>query len=331
MFLNVAIYSGKLFKKYVLDLLRDGEVSFKDKSDTENTLRICEKFGLPKAEEFICKLLKRKPRREMQKTETVLADIRVFNTQFQGGDCPDGYVLVPGNESYYTPGRGEDFCVMKYAASEEEDSNAVSRQGTLPWVDIERAEADAACRANGEGYHLITNAEWMTIARDIEATPENWSGGSVGSGFLPRGNSNSNAALASANDDDPYHGIGATDWTHKRTHTLSNGEVIWDMAGNVLQWVANTLTTVENGWKEFSDLQKFPLDSDIRSLFGPVGNYDSNQGTGMIYMFNRGAVFRGGTWGDNFGAGIFAANLGISAVDSTYDIGFRCAVAAGAH
>jgi hypothetical protein len=95
--------NGKLFKKYVLDLIRRGEVSFKDRADAENTLRICEELGLPKAEEFICKLLKRKPRREMLKMDTMLTESRVSNTHFQTGDCPEGYVLVPGNLSYNTP------------------------------------------------------------------------------------------------------------------------------------------------------------------------------------------------------------------------------------
>lgn len=42
----------------------------------------------------------------------------------------------------------------------------------------------------GSGYHLITNDEWMTIARSIEATASNWSTRKVGQGNLWNGVSN---------------------------------------------------------------------------------------------------------------------------------------------
>ena len=42
----------------------------------------------------------------------------------------------------------------------------------------------------GAGYHLITNNEWMTIARNIEANPTNWSNGITGSGYISNGVSN---------------------------------------------------------------------------------------------------------------------------------------------
>ncbi|OYX42543.1 hypothetical protein B7Y94_03150, partial [Candidatus Saccharibacteria bacterium 32-49-12] len=40
------------------------------------------------------------------------------------------------------------------------------------------------------------------------------------------------------------NGTGQTTGEQKRTHTLSNGEVIWDLAGNVWEW---TDATVSNG------------------------------------------------------------------------------------
>jgi hypothetical protein len=42
---------------------------------------------------------------------------------------------------------------------------------------MNQSEAIAACKSLGQGYHLVTNNEWMTIARNIESQGENWSTG----------------------------------------------------------------------------------------------------------------------------------------------------------
>ncbi|MEO5968670.1 MAG: SUMF1/EgtB/PvdO family nonheme iron enzyme [Bdellovibrionia bacterium] len=55
---------GRLFRKYILNFLRYGKVTFKDNIDAENTLTICEDLGLPLAEEYIClRVLDRELRR----------------------------------------------------------------------------------------------------------------------------------------------------------------------------------------------------------------------------------------------------------------------------
>jgi formylglycine-generating enzyme required for sulfatase activity len=318
-------FNGRLLKEYVLDLIRDGEVSFKDRADAENTLRICEKLGLAEAEEFICKHLKRKSRRELAKKETGLKGSQVSRAHSQIGDCPEGYLFIPGNESYPTPTQGEDFCVMKYAASQGEGNNAVSRQGTLPWVGINRNDAATACSANGEDYHLITNSEWMAIARNIEGNDVNWNQGDgpVGQGTLSRGNSNSTGALAPGSDESSL----ATDWINRRTHTLSTGELIWDMAGNVWQWVSDPLILAgQSRWQEMSILN----DTGHRHLLGPRGGFTSAQGIGKIVPGSTGAVLRGGAWSAETIAGIFAAALDYSATYSySSSLGFRCAAAVG--
>ena len=63
----------------------------------------------------------------------------------------------------------------------------VSIPNKFPIADIIHTAAIAACQSMGAGYHLITNNEWMTIARNIEQQGDNWNTGIVGSGGIYRG------------------------------------------------------------------------------------------------------------------------------------------------
>lgn len=55
----------------------------------------------------------------------------------------------------------------------------LSQAGKYPIAVINQTEAIAACQSMGSGYHLITNDEWMTIARSIEVNPVNWNSGTI--------------------------------------------------------------------------------------------------------------------------------------------------------
>ena len=110
--------------------------------------------------------------------------------------CPTGFIAVPGNATFSTA----DFCAAQYEMTYTDadspnspvlgqdwntvvyDSNKVpvSQAGKYPIGNISQTQAIAACASMGAGYHLITNNQWMTIARNIEANPLNWSGGTVG-------------------------------------------------------------------------------------------------------------------------------------------------------
>lgn len=73
-------------------------------------------------------------------------------------------------------GGGTDWNSVAYVPGK----SIVSMPGKYPIAEINQAEAIDACMSMGNGYHLITNDEWMTIARNIEANPSNWSSGTVG-------------------------------------------------------------------------------------------------------------------------------------------------------
>ena len=182
-------------------------------------------------------------------------------------DCNPGYVLVPGDAALGS--RSSDFCLSKYemkavldADSSPVDGKALgvaaasthtpqSRAQDLPWGAMNLATSISECASLGSEYHLVTNAEWMTVARNIESVPSNWSGGAIGNGHLNTGHSDgwANAGqdflAASTDDNDACFGTNNpnclnpldNDYWQKRTHTLSNGEIIWDLAGNMNSWV----------------------------------------------------------------------------------------------
>jgi hypothetical protein len=82
--------------------------------------------------------------------------------------CPTGYILVPANSSFTR----ESFCVMKYEARKDPSTGqAVSTATGTPWVSVSWYEAQSACKR--VGGHLVNEGEWMTIARNIEATAIN--------------------------------------------------------------------------------------------------------------------------------------------------------------
>ena len=105
--------------------------------------------------------------------------------------CPEWYTAVPWNPDFpYADWSVKDFCVAKYQMSyddrsERDNSNwnwrnynstktPVSMANRLPIINITQNQAITECKKIWA--HLITNNEWMTIARNIEKQWENWSG-----------------------------------------------------------------------------------------------------------------------------------------------------------
>jgi formylglycine-generating enzyme required for sulfatase activity len=255
------------------------------------------------------------------------------------------WVKVPANTQLSTA----EFCVMKYEAKSVSNT-ATSQTALTPWVNISRADAITKCQALGAGYDLITNAQWQAIARNIESVPSNWSAGSL-TGNVNDGNSinrghsdNSPAfspanALAASTDDLPCFGTSNNscttgshaDFSQKRTHRLSNGAVIWDIGGNVWEWVKDNNNSAQGADKYVSQLDG----SDDLLNWGAAGNYsakaDGERG-GLGYgnlNVSSGAVQRGGDWLNLTFAGVFAAGSGYDPASTFGSVGFRCSAVGG--
>jgi hypothetical protein len=269
----------------------------------------------------------------------------ILNGVVKKDSCPSGYVLVPGNSDFGT----SDFCVMKYEAQKSAIMQAVSIQGGSPWTDVSWYDAREACRRSGG--HLITNAEWMTIARNIETQASNWQSGVVGSGCMYGGHMDNLPAnkLVTSDDGTPYYGTNSSDETtvtchfvtgsdnkkaSRRTMVLSNGEVIWDVSGNVWEWVdeqcANASDYSSTYWYNIDDWVEWThasLSDYEEFVAGPSdSSYDSTKGVGKYYgcTANGKALLRGASWGSGVRAGVFTMDFSYSPSFSHVSVGFRC-------
>lgn len=261
-------------------------------------------------------------------------------TQVANLDCPTGYITVPGSSLYGT----NAFCVMKYEAKNV-GGVATSVAAGTPWVSISQTSAISTSAAACSGCHLITEAEWLTIVQNVLSVPSNWSGGAVGSGYIYSGhNDNSPAyALAAGADSDGYNGTGNTSPSNqRRTLTLTNGAVIWDLAGNVYEWTDGTIAAAQlpgyvtdSGytWRDWGSTTLIlnSLSVTATPSYGTpaASNWTSAQGIGQLYSnYNETAsglrgFIRGGYWNTFGSAGVSTLNLNPNPGDPSSHFGFR--------
>ncbi len=297
--------------------------------------------------------------------------------------CPDWFIEVPWNRDIWQP----SFCVAKYEMSfawlQQLDNNwdwnaysyldndainvihtwvLVSAQWNSPIAEITQPQAIAECEAMWEWYHLITNNEWMTIARNIEQQWQNWSSWNVWEWYIFNGiseestmwcdwNSASNLPIASQWWTVTWHDI----CDLKNKLILSNWQEIWDFSWNVWEHVngANTLDWTNYNtmnanvcwinWAADWDWYSYTswwLDTEPQCEFVNGYTYDSiwpsttwlNTDNGiwriLSYRVNNSTInrvfLRGGTASDPSLTGVFALRVSRTLSDWTRDTGFRC-------
>ena len=126
----------------------------------------------------------------------------------------------------------------------------------------------------------------------------------------------------------------------RRTLTLSNGAVIWDLAGNVWEWTSGTFTTGQPGvtgggidWREWTAVTNlgtllpniFPSGTGISG----ANTWNNSKGIGEIYSTadetgTQRSFMRGGSWWGNY-PGVLSVALNFMPDWSDLDVGFRVA------
>lgn len=258
--------------------------------------------------------------------------------------CPDGYIAVIGNNTLGT----SDFCVMKYEARNVGDSPASVPEGT-PWTLISAFNAFTKCsQIVSRGYYgkfaMISNPEWMTLARDIESVDTNWSNGTVGDGTLARGwsayvsygDSWTNTTIASDASESCLYNTGdgtcssTGEFVYKRTQDLSGGGKIWDLAGHLFEWVdwspnddtytLHATPSCGTGWKLFTT----PCNDLEEDDYLPLITQDYLQGIGRYAPGTGGAAFRGGRLTYGHISGVFTLELHSDGTNESTSHTFRC-------
>ena len=145
------------------------------------------------------------------------------------------------------------------------------------------------------------------------------------------------ALAASSNDSDGYYGTGNTSGNQRRTLTLTNGAVIWDMAGNLWKWTAGQTSGGQPGasgltWREWNTIAGTgSLSPNPHPSYGTpaASNWTTSNGIGQIYSSStepglRGFL-RGGNWYTGSIAGVLTLLLNTSPSYAGSNVGFRVA------
>lgn len=233
---------------------------------------------------------------------------------------------------------------MKYEASQVGVSNVpISTSGVLPWVNLSQptALADSPNVAGCTGCHLITEAEYLTIVQNVLSVTSNWSGGTVGSGYIYSGHNDdapANALAADPSDANGYAGETNQGGNQRRTLTLTNGQVIWDLAGDVSEWTSDTVGTGQPGvngggyaWRQWTAITNPGTISPDPSPAGigiiGSGAWTSAKGIGQIYSNTNETLTmdleRSGYWDDGVYAGVGFLYLNDQPSEFDTTTGFR--------
>ncbi len=274
-----------------------------------------------------------------------------WNWNAEPPSCPTGFIKVPWNADFNQVW----FCVAKYEMTysnlSTNPSNSwwntypytlstnIASQAWYPIASITQSWAIDACRSMWSWYHLITNNEWMTIARNIEWVWVNWSWSTPWNWWLFRWISEELTYGCDWNPDLEW-GVPSTNVNcTRRVHTLSNWEKIWDFVGNVWEHVDrsnNPNITTAQVWNgnlcnaiSYWHVNWDPSTTCQANYWPSLSNTKWWSDKGMWYIRNStwtDKIFLRWAWAwDSVNSWIFSISLDWIWGSSSSYIGFRCA------
>ena len=239
----------------------------------------------------------------------------------------DSWTYIPSNSGNMGLNH---FFVMTNEASVVNTENGeipTSTNNLAPKQGLNAYDAYNMCKSLGDDFFLISNKEWMAIARNIEKVDKNWTGGLSGSGCLFRGNSGETVCGYDSSVDPDFSDTRESD---RYIFTLNNGSLINDFSGNLNEWVdfkrdvdgyqSVASSCSESGSNIDSIICNELFDEDYNSEKG----YLSIEGVGKFSIDSQGGLKRGGYYASNNGAGIFSFFASGSPSSGGSFFGFRC-------
>jgi hypothetical protein len=207
-----------------------------------------------------------------------------------------------------------EFKVGKYLSGQSADGKVIITADAAPWVDINFSDSKAA--AKDAGYSLITETQYLALALNIAGVAANWVSGIVGEGRMFQGLRDYSV------DEVQPASAGPDDGNERRWMELSNGDRIWDVAGNAYSWVFDDIQGDETGLvaKPFSEVSpSITIAASVApSMEKGVGWYPS---AGSDWSGD--ALLRGGCWLSGGDAGVFRLSSGWPDLGYVV-VGFRC-------
>jgi hypothetical protein len=258
-----------------------------------------------------------------EKVDDTLGDLGVEGKVVAGayeGYCEEGFAWVPGSAKYGTlPG----FCLQARSArliadGSEAEMNLtnIADENYPVWTGISQGEADLRCQSLGQGYHLMSDPEWMTIAENIVRAEANDINKDLEGLQLATSTIANTYELETNNNESRI--------ASSTGYALSNGNEIYDLTG-MGEWTNQTVTAAGNIQPEADEWLEYGLVSDYKGLnIAPPYYLSSDNGIGRIKtgLADSGKGIRGFMRGFD---GIYSLDLSYAPNETPEGAGFRCA------